>query len=236
MEKLKIFTIILCIVEILTIFAFLFIFQRAGYDVKLLEKLGLRKPQLKTNWASIGWSNCLEKLDYDSDIVFLGDSIIRGSDFQKYFPNKKIVNLGCAGDTIQHLIQRADSVCATSPEKIFIMGGINSLKDNNVKKIISEYYDLLDIIISKNPNAKIYVQSVLPISKEQSKNICKRETIIEFNIELKKICSNKNIFFIDIYSLYQQDGYINPTMSKDGVHINDEAYSLWAKELEKYIL
>ena len=48
---------------------------------------------LSDYYARKGWENTIRKMYTEFDVAFFGASIIRGSDFQKYFPDKKIINL-----------------------------------------------------------------------------------------------------------------------------------------------
>ena len=72
---------------------------------RLLSKLGFSFPP-ETNWSLESWNSSLEQLDYDSDVVFIGDSLTRGLNFQKRFPGKKIINLGVSGDTLAGISKR----------------------------------------------------------------------------------------------------------------------------------
>ncbi len=239
----KCYGIWLTIVEALTLFAFLFVFFRADYDTKLLIKLGLKEPvsppsattEATVNRTAIGWTNCLEKLDYDADIVFFGDSITRNSDFRTFFPHKKIVNLATPGDSILDITERVGSVAAVSPEQVFVLGGINGLRDYNVTTRLKEYKDLLKKLRETVPNATIYVQSVLPISTQKQKEICQNQTIVEFNKELRKLCDEKKMIFVDLFSVYQKEGSLNPQHSNDGVHLVKESYDIWADAIKNYI-
>ncbi len=230
-------------VEVLTLFAFLFIFFRADYDTKLLVKLGLKDTiavpstgtEPEVNWTAVGWNNCLEKLDYDADIVFFGDSITRNSDFRTFFPHKKIVNLATPGDSLSDITKRVDGVAAVSPEQVFVLGGINGLRDHNIATRVQEYKDLLKKLRDAVPNATIYVQSVLPISVEKQQEICQNQTIIAFNKELEKLCDGKNTLFVDLFSVYQKDGSLPPQHTSDGVHLLKESYDVWADVIKEYI-
>ncbi len=61
--------------------AFAVLFHHGGYDTKLWVALGLQEPMSEIDWAVRGWNNMLSKMNYDADIVFLGDSLTAGSDF-----------------------------------------------------------------------------------------------------------------------------------------------------------
>lgn len=216
--------------------AFVALAHRGGYFRKLFVKLGWRNPKTTTNWAVFSWNNTMEKLDYQADIVFFGDSITRGSDFRKDFPNKKIVNLGYSGDTLAGMVGRVSMIKAMNPKQVFILGGINGLTNQNAVQCAKTYEKLLDAVKEALPETRIYVQSVLPLSSEKEKAICKNETIIFFNQRIRELAEARELPFIDLYSLYVKDGVMNPELTVDGIHLNPHAYGRWAALLEKYIL
>lgn len=235
------YAVIVSILEVLTIAAFGFVFHRAGYTKKLLQKVGIAEQPViaekkePINHAVRGWNNTLEKLDYTADIVFFGDSITCGSDFRPYFPDEKIVNLGYPGDSLVGMSERVSGVAALSPRKIFVLGGINGLKDDSWENSLVHYEQLLDKLLEQAPDATIYVQSVLPISKEKETTVCHNDTIRKFNDALHKLANRKNLCFLDVYSLYEQNGAINPDHTVDGVHLYPNAYEKWANLLRLYI-
>ena len=186
------------------------------------------------NWAVAGWTNTLAKLNYDADVVFLGDSITRGSDFREYFPDKRIVNLGYAGDTISGMTERANMVGTVDPELVFVMGGVNELNDKNVDDCVKKYAQLLDKLRDVVPNADIYAQSVLPVFGEREKS-CHNATIKDFNEKIEQLAYERKMGYVDLYVLYVKDGIMNSELSPDGVHIIPEAYGRWADAISEYI-
>lgn len=230
-----IYLIITTIILILVLFVLGLIICREGYVAKIFVKLGWRKNIVKQNWAVISWNNMLEKLNYEADIVFFGDSIIRGSEFNKHFIDKKIVNLGYTGDTLSGMLQRVTMIKAVNPNQIFILGGINGLTNKNVEKSIAIYDKLLDKISEILPDKKIYVHSILPISSKRETKICDNKTIKRFNQLIAKLTKEKGIEFIDIYPFYEKDGVMNPDFTTDGLHINQKAYDIWVNVMKNYI-
>ena len=168
------YAVIVSVVAVVGWMAALLLAVKAGYLTKILVKLGLKEQQAKINWTAFSWDSCLKKLEYKADVVFFGDSIVRGGDFHKAFPDKKIVNLGCSGDTLSGMSNRISMIEAVSPEKIFFLGGINGLTDYNLANCVKKYTALLEQMKKTNPNAKIHVHSLLPIAKEKEKSICKK--------------------------------------------------------------
>lgn len=235
-KKLKIYAIIATTIILLILAAFILVFHHAGYDEKLFVKLGFKEQTSKINEAVLSWERCLEKLEYDADVVFFGDSITCLGDFQKYFPNIKICNLGHGGDSLSGMINRISMIQSVNPEKVFLLGGINGLTDLNLDNCVSKYAQLLDLLEESLPDTKIYIQSVLPISSSRELSMCHNTTIARFNAEIKKLAEAHEMEYINLYSLYELNGEMNSELTLDGVHIKPEAYDLWAEKISKYII
>ena len=226
---------ILILIAIVCLALFIMLFINGKYYNKILIKIGIKKSKPKRNWTALSWDSCLHKLDIKADVVFFGDSITRGSNFHEHFRHIKIVNLGCTEDTLCTMKERVSMVSAVNPEKVFVLGGINSLRDNNIDKSINEYDALLTALQNEVPYAEIFVESVLPISREKEATICKNFTIIEFNSRLKELAQKRNMEFLDIHKFYIKEGEINPELTSDGLHLRPEAYVHWEKELDIYL-
>ncbi len=188
-------------------------------------------------YVIIAWENMLAKMHVDADIVFFGDSITKQSDFQKYFPDRLVLNLGLGGETIKGSLLRASMIKTVTPEKIFIMTGVNSLRDYNFEECKKDYETFLDMVIADNPSTDIYVQSVLPTADWFHNSLpCSIETTLSFNAAIKDMAEIRGIPYIDLYSLYEKDGQIDPLLASDGVHPDVEhGFDIWAETIEPYI-
>ena len=93
---------------------------KTNYIASKLERLGIMKidPTKRGDyWCLQGWTNTLEKLHLDVDVVFFGNSITRGSSFEKYFPDVSICNLGYSGDNTDGMLLRVNQIKAVNPER-----------------------------------------------------------------------------------------------------------------------
>ncbi len=212
---------------------------KTNYINSKLERLGIMKldPVKRGDYWSIrGWTNTLEKLHLDMDVVFFGNSITCGSSFEKYFPNVKICNLGYPGDNTDGMLLRTKQIKAVNPEKVFIMAGINGLHIQTEKVFTEKYATMVDSIKLAVPTAKIYLQSILPVnpSMKAGKGFNK-EKIARCNELVQKIAEQKGCVYIDLYRLYAVDGIMPEELTRDGVHLYPKAYDRWAKEIKKYI-
>jgi lysophospholipase L1-like esterase len=212
---------------------------KTDYINSKLERLGIMKidPVKRGDYWSIqGWTNTLEKLHLDMDVVFFGNSITRGSCFEEYFPNVKICNLGYPGDNTDGMLLRTNQIKVVNPEKVFVMAGINGLHIQTEKVFTEKYATMVDSIKQAVPTAKIYLQSILPVnpSMKAGKSFNK-EKIARCNELVRNIAEEKGCVYIDLYKLYAVDGIMPEELTRDGVHLYPKAYDRWAEEIKKYI-
>ena len=188
------------------------------------------------SWILGSWGTSLKQLGIDADAVFFGDSITRGGNFQNYLDEASIVNLGVIGDTLEDMLGRTSMISSVSPEKIFIMGGINSLDDEDVESALDEYEALLDQIIEENPDAEVYVESLLPVGEDNTVNSVDNSEVIEFNEGLEGLAESRGLVYIDLYSLYvDENGFLAADMTEDGLHPASDSYTLWYEAVEEYV-
>lgn len=185
-------------------------------------------------WAVNGWTNTLEKLGYDSDIVFFGNSITYGSSFHENFSDRKIVNLGYPGDNLSGLLARIPQVRCLKPEKVFVMAGINDIFSRDDNKFKTQYAMLIDSLMTIVPPKGIYVQSMLPVNHELKSEI-DNDDIVRRNGFIREIACARECTYIDLFSLYSIDGDLPAELTRDGLHLKDKAYAKWAEEIRCYV-
>ena len=229
------YALIATVVAVISTTAFVLLFIKVGCLQKLLVKLGLRKQKVSINWTAFSWESCLRKMGCRADVVFLGDSLVRGGDFHEQFQGVKIVNLGSSGDTLSGMIGRISAVQALSPRKVFLMGGINGLTDRNVACCLSVYEDLVLELGKALPAARLYIHSLLPLSAAKAGKICKNTTIQAFNTGLREIAERYGHSYIDLHPKYLYKGTMTPEKTTDGIHLKPEAYEVWYEAIRPYI-
>lgn len=188
-------------------------------------------------WAVGGWCNTLKKLHINADVAFYGNSITYNSCFDETFAcdSLVIINLGYPGDDIKGMINRIDMLVYCHPRKIFLMAGINGLKEQSLYEFDTSFNKLVDSICSKMPSSKLYLQSILPTNPNKCKDVAPNDKIIEANTCIQNIARRYNLTYIDLHKLYLADGILSESFTVDGVHLKPYAYRLWADEINKYI-
>lgn len=202
---------------------------------KILSKLGIMKLSSPTDWSKISWNSCMEQLNYDADIVFIGDSLTRGQNFQSYFKNFKILNLGLSGDTINGVAERSYLIKNFNPEYIFIECGVNSFTSVSIEDMKTQYKNLCLSLKSENSNSKIFIQSILPISPYKEQGNLTNKNIIKFNSFLKELSKTYGFTYVNLYSVYEKNNEMNEAYTKDGIHLDDNSKKLWLDYISSYI-
>ena len=185
-----------------------------------------------------GWANCLNQQIDSIDIAFYGNSITYESNFQEFFPDIKICNLGCNRDDLDDLIHRSFIIKNVHPHKIFVLGGINSIMNITLDDFEVKYCALIDTIMKQNPSAQLYLQSLLPVNIEMeigSRYQNCQNKIKEANILIRNISQSKGCYYVDLYSAYQVNDSMPRKYTRDGLHLYPEAYGIWARTIASYM-
>lgn len=212
--------------------------QKSHFFRKMEIRLGWKEQLPKDRgdyWCILGWTNTLKKLNFDADVVFFGNSITCGSNFQDYFSNIRICNLGYSGDNMDGMMLRIGQIKAVTPEKVFVMAGINGLQNQTEEVFENKYQRMVDSIKSSVPEAVVYLQSILPVNHSMKKGVASAAKIRKANEIIAKIAARSNCVYVNLWSLYEKDGEMPKELTRDGVHLFPEAYDRWADEIKKYI-
>ena len=102
---------------------------------------------------------------------------------------------------------------------------------------VKKYSALIDCILAANPDAKIYVQSIIPMTAEksaQSNWLC-NENVNVFNKLIWQMASDKGVYYLHVASgLAGADGALPEDSSSDGVHLNKTACGKWLQYLKNH--
>jgi lysophospholipase L1-like esterase len=167
------------------------------------------------------------------DILFLGDSLTAGGNWDEIFPYMSIKNRGINADTTEGLLRRMDCVTSGKPAAIFILIGTNDLpwyEHRHDEMILGTYSQILDRIKSDSPETKVFVESLLPRAHSYAKRIQ------EFNIRLKELAKSQGAVFIDLYPKFADaKGDLRADLNNDHLHLLAPGYALWAEVLHLYL-
>lgn len=178
--------------------------------------------------------------DLENEVVFLGDSLTDGCNWNEMFPDKRVINRGISGDTTYGVLSRLDEVIQSKPIKIFLLIGMNDLANGIIEQeVVYNIKQIIKVTHKKSPETEIFMQSLLPVNKDFEffeNHTNKTEHILRINRALYHFSKANEITYIDLYSLFvTKDQKLNPEYTNDGLHLNGNGYLKWKSALEKYI-
>lgn len=167
-------------------------------------------------------------------LLFIGDSLIEYFDWQERFPKNVVYNMGVSGETVEGLYERLVVVYSRieEPDEIFIMSGINNLAMGD-RKFIPTYRKIVKGFKKQYKSSKIFIHSLLPVLFPWISN----DEIRDINIHLKKMADAEKVAYLDIHSLFLEDGGkpVKSYLLDDGVHVSGKGYCVWSREIEKLL-
>ena len=187
--------------------------------------------------------------DFFSDTAFIGNSLAQG--FMLYSGMKtpdyyatqsitvssifyeKAINIG-GGRYITIL----DALARKDHGKIYIMLGLNEINWSE-EEFTQKYGRLIDRIREIQPNAVIYLQSMTPVTKEQSDSgsVFNNKRIRRYNELIRALAEEKKVHYLDIYSsIANENGDLPAGGSFDGIHPYTKYYKAWRDYLKSHIV
>jgi len=175
----------------------------------------------------------------NNSIVFLGDSIIEGANWDELFDNPNILNRGIGGDTSEGVLSRISEITRLQPTKLFIAIGTNDISQGvSTEQIITNYRAIIETVQEKSSQTKVFVHSLLPVSLPSNSIYSHtNQGILQVNKELVKLCSEKGITYLNIHpSFSDKEGKLKSEFTNDGLHLLGKGYLVWKKQIQKYLV
>lgn len=179
---------------------------------------------------------------HSNDIVFLGNSITDGCEWAELFDNRHIKNRGISADRSGWLLERLDPIIEGHPKKLFLMIGTNDLAAGSTpEEVVANVRKLVERFQAESKWTKLYIQSILPVNGadidiSHKSHWDKGAEIVKANKMLEKLCEEKNIVYVDVYSaLVDKKGMLNKRFTNDGLHLLGEGYLAWKEVIKPYV-
>lgn len=184
---------------------------------------------------------------YFDDAVFVGDSITHGLAFYGLLDSQQVV----AGESVNletalyktpytnsegQAVSVFDAVKAQSPKKIYVMLGTNGIEWTDKEKLASMYESLIVKLKEAVPDAIIYIQSVLPVTKELNDNVNRdltNEKINAFNDLLLELAQKEQVYYLNVAEDFRdsQGNLPEEASPVDGIHFTVAYYQKWIEYL-----
>ena len=115
--------------------------------------------------------------------------------------------------------------------KIYIMLGINEV-GYKFSSTVEKYSELIEFIKDKQPDAVIFIQANLHVSKSRSDSdkVVNNTAINGLNAELAKLADGKSLFYLDANILFDDEaGGLSADKSGDSTHLYAKYYREWGE-------
>lgn len=208
--------------------------ERQEYKAEKLQE-ALSKPETKDT-------------SYFNDAVFIGDSRVDGFILNaELYDTTAYTHIGLAINKVfteplinmnGTMVTIMDAMRQTDFNKVYLMFGINEMGWNYSDVFINNYEQIIDEIRNINPNAKIYVQSILPVSAEVSNTheYINNNKVVEFNQLLRDMAQKKSVTYVNVYEcIVDQLGNLPDDAASDGIHLKKEYCLKWCDYLLTHI-
>ena len=186
--------------------------------------------------------NHLDSMSYDFDpdkniYLFTGSSSIRKWDsLSVYFSDYQIINNGFGGSQMSDLLYYVDIlILKYEPNKVFIYEGDNDLAE---EKEINEIMVTAKKLVKKLRKGLSEIEIVFISAKPSLARWEQKHQYLALNSALRDYCNTKSyLTYADVWNvMLNQTGDPNPDLFvKDGLHLNEKGYDLWARSLGRYL-
>ena len=115
--------------------------------------------------------------------------------------------------------------------KIYLMLGINEV-GNALESTVDSYTRLVEWIQSKQPEADIFIQGNLHVSKRRSDSdkMVNNQAINGLNRELSKLADDEKVFYLDANVIFDdENGALGADKTGDSTHLYAKYYPRWGE-------
>lgn len=143
---------------------------------------------------------------------------------------KKVIKSGSEKVTVAEALKRGHY------GKVYVMLGMNELGWAYDTIFIQKYGEVVDAIREAQPNAVIYLQSILPVTKKKSDgdSIYNNSKIESYNRLIQQLAKEKNVQYLNVAEAVMEDGVLPEKGSTDGVHLIPAYCKKWADYLKTH--
>ncbi len=186
-----------------------------------------------------------------ADAVFIGDSRtdglrlysgIRGVDFICYkgltvfevMNDKSVIQSG------EEKIGVLQALAQKPYAKVYISLGVNELGYNHDAEFADTYRALVDKVRELQPDADIYLQSLIPVSTEKCAQTNQpyyvtNAQIAVYNEIIETVAAEKEVYYLNVKeAMVDETGELPVDASSDGIHFYRGGYVTWYEYLKTH--
>lgn len=184
-----------------------------------------------------------------ADAVFVGDSrtdglmLYSGIKSPTFISHQglSVFNIGTQ-ESIERDGEKVTALTALGEQqwaKVYLMLGVNEL-GYPVSSFEKSYGELVDQIREIQPDATIYLQTLMPVNEPMAhgrgtSTAITNEKVRAFNEVICRVAEEKQTALVDVAEIFWTDeGCIAPENTSDGVHLTRKGYVAWYEYLKSH--
>jgi lysophospholipase L1-like esterase len=163
--------------------------------------------------------------------ILVGDSLTLWLPTQGLSQDQFWLNQGISGEHSSHILKRLKAFAQTKPDTIYVMGGINDLRNGKSDyEILSNMRKIMKELRLQHPQADLVVQSILPTRMSNISNV----RIQQLNNHLQYIAQQEGAHFLNLFPFFTDaTGNLNIDYTTDGLHLSSQGYEVWQSALQQ---
>ena len=129
-----------------------------------------------------------------------------------------------------------DLIRESGVKKAFFMLGQGDLEAMTPQKTLDTLDTLLDRILEKSPDLKIYLQSPFPEYGEGTETLERNETLRQYRELLKAFCEEKGYQYVEVGAYGENHlGNLAEAYHADQIHLNTTGCTAWIRALKAHM-
>lgn len=173
--------------------------------------------------------------DWFSDAVFLGDprlyAMAGGAEVPGLALSFSDINVQTARTKNSYTDRNftlAQALEGGAWTKVYVMLGLNEAAWMDEATFCSEYAALIDDLRALLPQAKIYIQTLIPVTSFRSAAQSPSNTLLaRRNYLLAQLAREKQVYLVDTAAPFTQPGGLADALSTDGLYLTPEGCYAW---------
>ena len=160
--------------------------------------------------------------------IIIGDSITEGLTAYEYLTEETVYSK--IGASLINGDDLFKSAAEANPLRVVFAFGINDMLNYNGKcePFIERYRQVIKEFKKNSPKTKIYINSITVPGPDAIKEHPVLANYNEFNRQLKELCKDMKIGFIDNTKIFEN----NPDLyAGDGIHLVSSYYPMWMNNI-----
>lgn len=208
-------------------------------------KAGATYTRLPTDSFRDQWMNAIEQPAYADWVNLLHQegkamaygqgqgrlTVLVGDSLSLWFPSEMMssdrfwLNQGISGDTTTSVLQRLSAFAKTRPDTIYVMAGINDLRQGATDaEVIHNLRLIMRQLKQAHPQSKVIVHSILPTRLAALPT----DRIRRLNYAIANATQEEGVFFLNLQpSFMDNSGILRRDLTTDGLHLSVQGYRTW---------